>query len=168
MVKMCHVCNLKKPETEFVRRRNSRGEFYYTTKCKECNSAIAKKWRSENPERVKELHKTWAENNRERFNEINHARYIKKAYGMTVKERDALLASQNSACAICQTPLEGRGHLTHTDHDHNTGLIRGILCTNCNRGLGHFQDSASLLRKAAEYLEKSMSKDRGGIEVETL
>jgi hypothetical protein len=54
--------------------------------------------------------------------------------------------------AICGIPLESSGHLTHLDHCHATGKLRSFLCTNCNRGLGHFQDDEELLEAARIYL----------------
>lgn len=66
--------------------------------------------------------------------------------------------AQRGLCAIChQAPTEKKGKL-HIDHDHETGEFRALLCGNCNRGLGIFQDSAELLRAAALYLESHKRK----------
>jgi hypothetical protein len=53
-------------------------------------------------------------------------------------------------CPIC-----GRADPEHVDHSHDTGVVRGILCFNCNGGLGQFRDSPDTLRDAAGYLEAS-------------
>ena len=56
---------------------------------------------------------------------------------------------QRGLCAVCEVnPIE------HVDHDHTTGKTRDLLCSQCNKGLGHFNDSLELFRKAADYLEK--------------
>jgi hypothetical protein len=56
-------------------------------------------------------------------------------------------------CELCGgTPKTGRWKILHLDHDHETGTFRGWLCHNCNVGLGHFDDSVPLLRKAIAYL----------------
>ena len=80
-------------------------------------------------------------------------RYLVK-YGVTMDQYEALLAEQGGGCAICGSPTSGsevRPHLA-IDHDHETGAVRGLLCTSCNAGLGHFQDSAARLSAAAAYL----------------
>ena len=52
-------------------------------------------------------------------------------------------------CQICQREL---GDKPHVDHDHETGAVRGILCFNCNGGLGQFGDDIDRLEQAIEYL----------------
>lgn len=74
-----------------------------------------------------------------------------KKYGITEVDYQTLLAKQNGGCAICGS--SGRRRLD-VDHDHLTNKIRGLLCNNCNRGLGHLKDDPALLRLAATYLER--------------
>lgn len=80
-------------------------------------------------------------------------------YGLNIARYRHLYASQGGRCAICevdislgiepdQAPLK-----THIDHCHTYGIVRGLLCPNCNTGLGHFMDNPKWLRKAAEYVE---------------
>ena len=71
--------------------------------------------------------------------------HYKKRYGITSKEADEL----KQQCELCGTTEQ-----LHIDHNHKTNEVRGVLCTNCNRGLGHFKDSSKLLLKAVQYLEK--------------
>jgi len=73
--------------------------------------------------------------------------HLKRRYGIGVAEFDALLASQGGVCAICGTLKP-----EHVDHDHAYGNVRGILCFNCNGGLGQFKDSPDLLQNAIGYL----------------
>ena len=87
---------------------------------------------------------------------MKRSNHYKTKYGITLEEREKLLKDQGYACAICQTPLQFEGTLTHTDHCHTTGKVRGILCTNCNRGLGHFKDNVNSLKNAIYYLERHL------------
>ncbi len=73
-----------------------------------------------------------------------------EAYGLSKAELDALLA-QHDVCAICGSDDWGRKG-PQVDHDHDTGEVRGILCGNCNTGLGHFCDDVRMLRAAVRYL----------------
>jgi predicted nucleic acid-binding Zn ribbon protein len=74
-----------------------------------------------------------------------------EAYGLTKAELGALLA-QHERCAICGGSDWGRKG-PQVDHCHKTGRVRGVLCGNCNQGLGRFADDPARLRAAAAYLE---------------
>jgi hypothetical protein len=67
---------------------------------------------------------------------------------MTKDQYDSVLVAQGDGCAICKKSDD-----LAIDHDHDTGLFRGILCRSCNAALGMFKDDSDLLRRAAEYLE---------------
>lgn len=77
-----------------------------------------------------------------------------KAWDMSPSEFQERLTAQDNKCAICLKQITGRD--IHRDHDHTTGEWRGLLCNNCNRGLGHFQDDSELLIAAAFYLAKEV------------
>lgn len=65
-----------------------------------------------------------------------------------------MLAKQGGVCAICKNPEKScaRGYRLAVDHDHATKQVRGLLCVNCNQGLGHFRDSIPRLQAAIGYL----------------
>jgi hypothetical protein len=69
----------------------------------------------------------------------------------------ALLADQNGDCAICNRGTTGWDRKFHLDHDHNSGLVRGLLCSPCNLGLGAFRDSIQNLYGACQYLDRSIA-----------
>lgn len=74
-------------------------------------------------------------------------------YGLTVIELRALRDAQGDSCNICGTSDWGvKG--PQIDHDHETGAVRGVLCLNCNNGLGRFQDDTARIAAAAAYLER--------------
>lgn len=76
-------------------------------------------------------------------------------YGLTPADYDRKLVEQDARCAICATTEPGRrqAHFS-VDHDHATGVVRGLLCHFCNVALGHFGDDPARLRAAAAYLEE--------------
>ena len=76
---------------------------------------------------------------------------MRKAYGITLAEFDELLEMQGGCCAICGTDDPGAKRFA-CDHNHETGEVRGILCNNCNRMLGHGKDSVSILAAGIKYL----------------
>ena len=65
-----------------------------------------------------------------------------------------LFAEQGGECAIRGCKRRPRTRRFHIDHDHRTGVVRGLLCNNCNRGLGRFKDSVVLLEAALRYLQR--------------
>ena len=72
-------------------------------------------------------------------------------YGITPEQFAERLIAQDNRCAICRTDTpNGKGW--HVDHDHATQAVRGLLCGNCNNGLGNFADDPTRLRAAVEYL----------------
>lgn len=91
----------------------------------------AREWRKRNPHKAKNSE-------------------LKKMFGIGIAEYEEMLVSQEGKCAICGQRDE---HFSlAVDHCHDKGQIRGLLCSQCNRGLGLFKDSPDLLLKAAEYL----------------
>ncbi|MCW2938259.1 MAG: putative endonuclease, partial [Actinomycetia bacterium] len=74
--------------------------------------------------------------------------HLKRRYGVTEAEVNAIRERQGGICVICL-----RAPSAHVDHDHETGLFRGVLCFSCNGALGQFQDDPERLRSAADYLE---------------
>lgn len=135
----CGRCNSMRPFSDFGKDVNAPKELSYW--CKECSSANARK---NHQIRKGDLSYTNSKRNTS----------IKRKYGITLQEYEDKLAAQNNECAICKIKLSNSGQLTHLDHNHYTDKLRDFLCTNCNRGLGHFQDNQELLMKAAEYLER--------------
>lgn len=98
----------------------------------------------------------------ERFQGLK--RDLKSKYGMTPAEYDAMFAQQGGVCAICKRPETRRGGRKgntllrlSVDHDHNTGIIRGLLCGDCNRAIGSLGEDQDRLTAAIEYLQQSLA-----------
>ena len=76
--------------------------------------------------------------------------HLKQRYGIGADVVELMLEAQRWRCLICATELTAK--TAHVDHDHATGAVRGILCFNCNGGLGQFRDNPAWLRRAADYV----------------
>lgn len=136
MSKTCPSCKIERSLEEFHKDRTSNtGYAYY---CKMCATSKARAFYHEKCSSSREYKKTQSD------------RYKKKKFNLTGEEYDSLLKSQGT-CAICGVALTG-GSQSHLDHCHSTGKIRAFLCTNCNRGLGHFKDNTDILQKAINYI----------------
>jgi hypothetical protein len=115
------------------------------------DNARLRKKRKEDPEKV-----------RARDRAVYHSRpenWIKRArlrkYKITPVEWDKLFEQQGKVCAICKDPYAGWKRGTwHTDHDHKTGIVRGILCHHCNHMLGAAKDNPDCLIEGAKYLRE--------------
>ncbi len=83
----------------------------------------------------------------------NRKSHLKRKYGLTLAQYDAMLEVQDGVGAICRQPRPEERTL-HVDHDHDTGAIRGLLCFTCNNALGDFRDEPDLFQAAAEYLDR--------------
>ena len=78
----------------------------------------------------------------------------KRKYGISLRTYSDLLEKQGNKCAICKTMEPGgSGRRFAVDHNRKTGVVRGLLCNNCNRGIGHLKENPETLRQAAKYLE---------------
>ena len=73
---------------------------------------------------------------------------------MTLGAWDALFAAQGHCCAICKSTTSGWKRNWHTDHDHRTNQVRGILCHTCNRTLGTVKDDPATLQAFIDYLNQ--------------
>jgi hypothetical protein len=133
---------------------------------KEIDRAGKEKEKALHPERVRARsqrnNREWKEKNPEGY-EANRKRkfqYLRlRRYQLTADEYAALLESQGGVCAICGkvnglTKHNGEHQLV-IDHCHDTGAVRGLLCYNCNLGLGNFKDDLGLLIKAIAYLKRN-------------
>jgi len=145
MTKTCFRCKETKDIIEFYVAKNKDGLTCY---CKICCNERALEYRLKHPDKVKENRLRWKEEN-PTYGRTSH---LRKAHGITVEEYDQMLTSQHNCCKICNGPPTYRDTLV-VDHCHNTGKIRGLLCDNCNMGLGKFKDNLDYLRGAIQYLE---------------
>jgi hypothetical protein len=132
-IKPCRRCGEVKPADQMLSDKRA------GTICKPCRKAERQ---------------AWIDKNRDRYDLRRWAHHLEKKYGITLGQYEALLASQDHRCAICGIHFGQKERRLHVDHNHETGVVRGILCFPCNTGIGAFRDSADRLRAAAAYIEK--------------
>lgn len=83
--------------------------------------------------------------------EAAHGRSILKTYGITKEQYEELYAAQDGVCFICQRAT-GKTKKLAVDHDHKTGYVRGLLCSTCNKILGHLRDDDYAASRIVSYL----------------
>ena len=141
-MKTCRKCGEVKPCDAYSTIKPS-GNLRGT--CNKCRSAGVMATRD--PELKKATDDRYRLSHRQMLSD--KARFRRR--GITAAEYDNLLALQHFSCAICgTTDPKGKGRF-HIDHCHETGVNRGLLCANCNLGLGHFRDNKDLLHTAINY-----------------
>jgi len=125
--KRCPSCGQEKELSDFVRNRAAKdGIGGY---CKPCHNRMSR-------ENVIKNHGS------------TRSRMLKRRYEVDAVQVEWMILQQGGKCAVCkQKPAK------HVDHGHKTNRVRGILCFNCNRGLGYFKDDWERMCLAADYLE---------------
>lgn len=133
-------------------------------RCDECrvkrklatDAEKTQRWRAANPDRAKAA---TAASNAKRSQDPEHRQRkrdneLRRVYGLTRAELDAMLEAQNHLCAICGNGHVGVGTRLHVDHCHASGKVRALLCGKCNTLIGLADDSPERLELAAAYLRR--------------
>ena len=143
-MKVCTVCKENKELAEF---HNSKT--YKDGKCYRCITCDRK------------ARAQYKDANRDRFREVSRNKRVRHVHGLEPEDYRRMLDSQGGVCAICKTDnVGGRNslntHLMHfaIDHCHNSGVIRGLLCNCCNRGIGLLDEDPLVMAEAIKYLTK--------------
>ncbi len=142
--KQCMSCRKVKAFSEFFENHSTRDNI--DIYCKQCRtiSIQAKKQEKEKSREQSDL----------RISK-RRARKLRSLYGITEEECRSLYNQQQGLCAICGRPeRKSLSKMLCVDHNHLTGKVRGLLCSSCNSGLGHFEENMDYLNHAIEYLEQ--------------
>lgn len=119
---------------------------------KEARAEYQRAYREANKDRLREQKKAWIVANKDRRRENDRRRRL----GISPQQFNDAVAAQSGKCGICGECLMERPPRTvHADHDHATGAFRGVLCADCNLGLGRFKDNTDRLQRAIDYLKQS-------------
>lgn len=112
------------------------------------------KWRRDSKEKYLQSAAKYRHKNPDKLAEYK----LQIRYGITPEQYTELFVSQGGCCAICGQPESATHNHSNNvqklavDHCHTTGKVRGLLCQDCNRGLGRFHDDVHRMQKAIEYL----------------
>jgi hypothetical protein len=117
-------------------------------------------WREKNKEKVKEQRRRYYLKHREKHLEYNRnippirrmESDLKRLYGLTLEQYFSLSEAQQHVCQICREECTSGKRLS-VDHEHSTGVVRGLLCVRCNQGIGMFKDDIKRLQSAVLYLK---------------
>lgn len=135
-MKQCSKCKIEKTFSEF---HTDKTRTKPTSWCKACSSIASKNYYVNNREKAILAHKLWVGNNKV----VVKLHKARSAFGIT----DVEYYSLADVCTIC-----GSIEKLCIDHSHQSGRVRGRLCTSCNKGLGFFKDNPTLLLRASDYI----------------
>lgn len=114
-----------------------------------------RKYHAANKAKLNKRCKDWYRSNKTKVLDYR----LRKTYGISLEQRDALFASQDNACAVCRSKEPGSKRGWHVDHCHTSGEVRGILCCGCNVLLGHARDNPDILAAGIRYLADTRQSD---------
>jgi hypothetical protein len=162
-IRLCEVCD--KPLKRTQKRFCSHECYRITTTvhigtvkvCRECKQEYAATASTKKYNWCLSCRSAYYRAYNKRIANASRIRNLKK-YGLTIEDYGRLLELQGGVCAICGV---NGGKRLAVDHCHDTGNVRGLLCFDCNVGLGKFQDNADLLRRALAHLERSYHRNHG-------
>lgn len=147
LMKRCQKCKDLKLLNEFFSRNKKRS--LKSPYCKKCFLKINSDYNKKNPEGLKLRKKREYEKNRRRYLDADY----KRKYGIGLEHFEKMEALQKNLCGICKKPNPSKKRWD-VDHCHKTGMIRDLLCHNCNRMLGGSLENIQTLLNAIEYLKK--------------
>ncbi len=123
---------------------------FYRQENKQKLSEQSKKYREENKNLYIDYKKRWYQDNKV----IQRDKTLKYKFGLTLNDYNTKLQEQNYCCKICKKHQSNFIKSLHVDHCHKTSMIRGLLCCDCNLGIGNIKESTETLKNCILYLKK--------------
>lgn len=140
-----YVAEHKEERREYMRAYGP--EWFQKNKEKKRESS--RKWRTNNPEKVRAQKEKWKASGGKFYS------MLKTLYKISREEYDQMFETQKGCCAICGVHQDDHFRSLSVDHNHETGKVRGLLCGQCNVGMGNLRDDVHILQKAIAYLQSS-------------
>lgn len=122
-----------------------------SVRCKECDKKHSKKHYLKTNDKQIVRSKEYRKNKPDAGRNAK----FKYKYGITTDDYDKMLKNQNFQCAICLSNHSNK-RMLDVDHNHHTGVVRGLLCRSCNLAIGQLKDSIEILNKAIVYLSQGL------------
>ncbi len=121
--------------------------------CRPCYNAYYREKRKDPETKARLYQKTqdWKKRNPEKWQRIRRNSVLKREFGITIEQYEAMLEAQGNVCAICSDPIGDRGGV---DHNHSTGKVRDVLCQFCNIAIGNLRDDPQRAEAVAAYLRR--------------
>lgn len=155
ILKQCHKCGLEKPISEFGIAKQYRGGHRH--QCKSCCSKFyrtkpetQKRYYKTHKDKIQKIASEWRRNHPENIRTIKKREKLKRNYGMSLEAYREMFDIQNGKCITCLREYPS----LCVDHNHTTGMVRGLLCNHCNVALGFVNDNIKILRRMIIYLKK--------------
>lgn len=139
--------------------------------CLDCDRETQKRKRKRRPKAVSKMRRKYYKKNKEHILHLRKKNYaeneslrlrkrdkdLKNTYGIDIKQYNNILKAQGDACGICEAKKNNNKRTKYfdVDHCHESGQVRGLLCTNCNMGLGKFNHDIKWLIAAIKYLVRN-------------
>lgn len=114
-----------------------------------------KEYRKNNKEKIRKRNKQYRKDNAENLRKHRREYKLGSKYDITVEQYNFILDKQNGCCNICKRHHTEFTQSLAVDHDHDTGIVRGLLCRQCNQALGTYSDSIDVLLNAIEHLKSN-------------
>lgn len=148
MMKTCPKCKKDLDLSSFNKSNRRDG---YQTYCRECHNKMQREKYSIDPSA--KLKRQMRERKRNSLNPLaKKDAELRRLYGISVEDYLQMLKNQNGVCKICHQECKTKYSLS-VDHNHKTGVVRGLLCNRCNRVLGMMEESVELFASAIKYIE---------------
>lgn len=149
--KYCTGCNTIKSILDYNKSKQFKSGIAH--RCKDCTNLYNRKYeKGPGKEKCLERAKKRYRKHRKKYRNWE----LIREFGITLDDYNNILLEQNNVCYICKNPeLNRKTKTLSVDHCHKSGNVRGLLCSNCNLGLGNFQDNIEYLKTAIEYLLKN-------------
>lgn len=157
-MKKCTKCDIEKSFDLFGKRASSKDGYQST--CKTCESVQKKAYYQANKQHIQKSVKERYTEKREEvlaqkahyYKATHRPRHLMNVYKLSEDDYNTILVKQNNSCAICGVSADSLNTSLCVDHNHQTNDVRGLLCRDCNVGIGLLQDRPSVIKNAYQYL----------------